>query len=178
MNAEVLKEYGRLLTEAQFELYAFICILMEGEADAADVLQETNLALWTKAETYDFAQPFLPWARSFAYNQVRAYKLRQSRSRLYFDNELVEWFADHVAAEPAGGDIDDKTLKRLDYCLSQLSDLQRGVIKLRYTECVSLKEIAKRIGRTANSVGVLLHRTREILAQCLRQAALQEGAHD
>ena len=91
-----------IIAKAQFELYAFICILMEGEADASDVLQDTNLALWTHAERYDPKLPFLPWARSFAYNHVRAFRLKQSRSRLVFDEALLDWFAEHAAPQSEG----------------------------------------------------------------------------
>ncbi|MDD4102083.1 MAG: sigma-70 family RNA polymerase sigma factor [Kiritimatiellae bacterium] len=170
-----MKQFGGLLTGAQFELYSFICILMEGEADAADVLQDTNLALWNKAEQYDPAQPFMPWARSFAYNQVRAFRLKQSRSRLVFDEDLLDWFATH-AQPAAGADLrDSETLGRLEECLGKLGEMQRRLIRLKYTDCASLKEIAAELGHTVSSVGVMLHRTRQALADCMRRGVRTGG---
>lgn len=170
-----LKEFGCLLTNAQFELFAFICILMEGEADAADVLQDTNLALWNRAERYDASQPFLPWARSFAYNQVRAFRLKQARSRLVFDEELMEWFAAHVPAEQARETRASETMGKLEECLGKLTDVQRRLMRLKYTDGESLKGIAEKVGNSANAVGVMMHRTRLALAECMKRPVAGEG---
>ena len=64
----------QLLTGTQSRLYAYICSLIGGAAGARDVLQETNLVLWDKAQEYDPARPFLPWAYRIAYLQVLAYR--------------------------------------------------------------------------------------------------------
>jgi len=170
------KQFGQILTNAQFELYAFICILMEGESDAADVLQDTNLALWSHAEQYDPALPFLPWARSFAYNQVRAFRLKQSRSRLVFDEGLLDWFAEHAGGDGRDGGRPLDVLSRFEACLSKLTVAQRMLLRLRYTEEASLKVIAAKLEHSVSAVGVMLHRTRGILADCMKQAAKAGGA--
>lgn len=171
-----LKQFGQLIARAQFELYAFICILMEGEADAADVLQDTNLALWTHAERYDPSQPFLPWARSFAYNQVRAFRLKQNRSRLVFDDALLDWFAEHAVPETKGSGPGLEVLSRLEVCLSKLTEAQRTLLRMRYTEEKSLKEIASRLLYPVSAVGVMLHRTRGVLAACMKRSVTAGGA--
>lgn len=171
-----LKQFGQLIAKAQFELYAFICILMEGEADASDVLQDTNLALWTHAERYDPKLPFLPWARSFAYNHVRAFRLKQSRSRLVFDEALLDWFAEHAAPQAEGSGPGLEVLSRLEMCLSKLTEAQRGLLRMRYTEEASLKEIAFRLRHPVSAVGVMLHRTRGALADCMKRAVNAGGA--
>ena len=170
-----LKHFGQLLAGAQFELYAFICILMEGENDASDVLQDTDLALWSHAERYDASQPFLPWARSFAYNQVRAFRLKQSRNRLVFDEELLDWFAEHALAEARDTGHPTETLGRLESCLSKLGEEQRLLLKLKYTEGASLKEMASQLGRSVASAGVMLHRIRAALALCMKRNAGTAG---
>jgi RNA polymerase sigma-70 factor (ECF subfamily) len=166
-----LREFGKLLSGVQFDLYAFICILMEGEQDAADVLQDTNLALWGHAERYDAERPFLPWARSFAYNQVRAFRLRQARSRLVFDDTLLDWFAEHAADGAADAADPSDRLRRLEGCLSKLTPKQRLLLRLRYAEEATLKGIAEQVGQSVSAVGVMLHRTRLALAECMKKAA-------
>jgi len=51
------------LASAQFDLYAYISVLMGGAAEVADVLQETNLAILTHESNYDPSRPFMFWAR-------------------------------------------------------------------------------------------------------------------
>jgi len=169
------KQFGQVLTSAQFELYAFICILMEGESDAADVLQDTNLALWSHAEQYDPALPFLPWARSFAYNQVRAFRLKQSRSRLVFDEGLLDWFAEHPVSDGRDSERSLDVLSHFEACLSKLTVAQRALLRLRYTEEAPLKVIAAKLEHSVSAVGVMLHRTRGALADCMKQAAKAGG---
>ncbi len=166
-----LKHFGQLLAGAQFELYAFICIIMEGENDASDVLQDTNLALWSHVERYDTSLPFLPWARSFAYNQVRAFRLKQSRSRLVFDEELLDWFAEHAPSDSAHEKRSVEALGHLEMCLSKLAEEQRRILRLKYTEGASLREMASDLGCSVASVGVMLHRIRSALALCMKRHA-------
>ncbi len=171
-----LKHFGQLLASAQFELYAFVCILMESENDASDVLQDTNLALWNHAERYDASLPFLPWARSFAYNQVRAFRSKQSRSRLVFDEELLDWFAEHASTESIDTRYPAEVMGHLESCLSKLTEEQRRILKLNYIGGSSLKEMASQLGRSVVSVGVMLHRIRASLALCMKRNVGAGGA--
>src|SRR4051812_13542352 len=77
------------ITACQAALYAYVCSLLGTSAGAADVLQEANLVLWEKAMEYDPERPFLPWARRIAHFQVLAYRKRQSREKLLFDDDLL-----------------------------------------------------------------------------------------
>mgnify|MGYP001197265003 CR=1 FL=1 len=90
------------LTQAQGNLFVYLCALT-GNADAArDVLQETNLALCREAERFDPSRPFLPWGRAVAYYQVLSWRKKQFRERLVFDDELLEDVAAALNEEPAG----------------------------------------------------------------------------
>lgn len=81
------------LTDAQFDLLAFICMLLGNRDMAQDVLQDTNLRLISHSAEYDTRRPFLPWAKAFAYNQVRTFVKKSARSRLVFDEGLVDALA-------------------------------------------------------------------------------------
>lgn len=91
--------YVGLLTKAQMDLYAFICMLLGHRDEAEDILQETNLMLMRHAAEYDGQRAFLPWAKAFAYNQVRKYLKSRSRSPLVFSGELVDAIADDALRE-------------------------------------------------------------------------------
>lgn len=57
-----LQAYVKLMTEHQGNLRAFIVSLMPGSPDVADVLQETNAALWQKREKFEPETNFTAWA--------------------------------------------------------------------------------------------------------------------
>lgn len=160
------------LTGAQSQLYAFIASLLAGASDAADVLQETNKALWQKAAEYDPTRPFLPWAFSFARMQVMAHRKRLSRDRLVFDDELIGQLAD-VFERNEGG---ERQLQALETCLQKLPSGQREVLAAKYERGEAVNDIAAREGKAANAVSALLYRVRAALAECIEQTLTKEVA--
>ena len=60
------------LTETQNRPYGNLFSLANNHYQAADELQETNLALWRKAAEYDATRAFLPWTFSFGRFQMMA----------------------------------------------------------------------------------------------------------
>ena len=84
----------RHLTGCQSQLYAYICSLTGNSIAAQNVLQEANLVLWDKAAEFDPSRPFLPWAYTFAYMQVLAWRKKRRRDRLVFDEDLMSRISD------------------------------------------------------------------------------------
>lgn len=157
-------EYVQLLTGAQSRLYAYICCLVGESADARDVLQETNLALWDKAGEYDPDRPFLPWAYRVAYLQVMAYRKTRSRSRLVFDEELIGELAELAAVRAT--DL-DRRLEALGDCIDKLPGPRREMIDRRYRDGDSVDEIAERLSKGSNVVAASLYRIRKVLMECI-----------
>ena len=53
-------EFVTQITRVQRQLHAFILSVVWDMAEADDVLQETNLVLWQKADEFDRSRDFLP----------------------------------------------------------------------------------------------------------------------
>jgi RNA polymerase sigma-70 factor (ECF subfamily) len=171
-NAEV-EPFHQLLTGAQSSIYAFICSLMGGAKDSADVLQDTNLVLWEKSAEFDRSRKFLPWAFQFAYLQVMSFRKKQQRDRLLFDDELVG----ALAAEFEGNlrDIDGR-MSALNQCLGKLDSSHRDLVRQFYEHGRSLAAIGQVIGRTGDAVAAALYRIRKSLSSCVDRALRTEGA--
>lgn len=153
------------LAGAQFDLYAFIAVLMRGSNDASDVLQETNLAILTHEATYDPARPFLPWARGIARKHVLRFYQKKGREKLVFDESLIERLAERVP-----GAADDKPLNelaRLRACMGKLIQKQRDIVSARYMRGEAVKDIAAREKCSEGAVSMLLYRIRRLLADCM-----------
>ncbi len=101
MTPERMSQFVERLTAAQSALYGSIHTLLAGQPDVADVLQETNRVLWRKADAYDPARPFLPWALTIARFEVLAHRKRQSRDRLVFDDGLLGQIAEEYERQSA-----------------------------------------------------------------------------
>jgi RNA polymerase sigma-70 factor (ECF subfamily) len=63
------------------------------------------------------------------------------------------------------------TAAQLVGCMATLGDVHRHVITLRVLEELSGEEAAAELGLTTNHVGVLLHRARKQLEQCMLAAS-------
>ena len=155
-----------LVTGAQRVLHAFILKLVPSLADADDILQETNLILWSKQGEFTLGTDFLAWAFRIARYQVMAHRKRQSLDRLVFGEELVNRLAS--LAESRREMLDEKR-ELLIVCLRELSDLQRQLLNDHYGDQLSGREIAEKTGRNVDAVFQSLHRARRALLHCIQQ---------
>ena len=164
VNPELATRFVELLTSHQRKLHAYICTLMLGDTSSADVLQDTNIDLWSKIGDYDFDKPFLPWAFAFARQRVMAFRKSQSRSRLLFSEAAMALIEQEccMLAEEA-----DMRMSALQNCLKKLSNRQRHLIDERYDARTSVKLLAARLGDSSHNVASQLHRIRTSLARCI-----------
>ena len=79
------EQFVSQLTAIQGALYAYICVLLGGSSDTADVLQETNLVLWRRAHEFDTEKTFSALAYRVAYIQVLAYRKNKTHDRHLFN---------------------------------------------------------------------------------------------
>lgn len=164
--------FVELLTSHQRALYSYICMLLMGDPGAADVLQDTNLDLWARADEFDLDRPFLPWAFGFARQRVMAYRKTRSRSRLVFSDEAINRLEEASSQLAASA---DERLAALQKCLQKLDSQQAQLVRERYVAKSSVRMMAARLGDTAHNLSSRLHRIRQKLSRCVRATlALEE----
>ena len=172
-NPPPFAEFVTLLTEHQPDLWAYIITLMPGHPDVADVLQETNLVLWSKQEKFETGTNFRAWAFAIARFEVLNHLKKQKRNRiLLLDEELLDTIS-HEAPEaiaPA-----EQRLKALEFCLEKLRPQDRELIDHRYWSRQGLDEFAEQVGRSVSALSVTLHRLRAALRKCVKDQIATEG---
>lgn len=174
-DPQQLERFVQRLTDHQSRIWAFILAVV-GKADVAqEIFQETNLVLWRKADQYDHARPFGPWAKAIARNQILAAREKMSRDRLVFDPAVMDRIADRYAEEPSGGKATDSRQLALADCLAKLPADQRKLVTARYQDRASVKQLAKNAGRSVNGLSVALHRIRRTLADCIDKTLAEES---
>lgn len=164
LRPDLAAKFVEQLTAHQQKLHAYITTLMLGDPAAADVLQDTNVDLWSRAHDFDFERPFLPWAFAFARQRVLAFRKNQSRSRLLFSDSAMARI-DEECSKLAGEA--DSRLTALQNCLKKLNERQSYLIGERYHAKTSVKLLAARLGESAHNVASQLHRIRMALARCV-----------
>lgn len=165
-------DFVQLMISCQSRLYAFIMSLVCDPDHAADILQQTNLVMWEKSDQFTPGTNFSAWAYQIARFQVMAHRQKRYRDRHVFDDETLAAIAG-VFEQRAEG-LDDK-LTALSHCMNQLNDDSRTLIRNRYSDGFSVKQIADQLGYSANRVAVRLHRLRVALMECIERGTLTEA---
>ena len=158
------EEFVKLLTQHQPEVFHFILSLLPQRADADDVLQDTNLLLWKKFDTYQSGTNFRAWAMQIASFRVKKFIEQRQQSKLQFG----EAFVDQVAAM-AVGELENLSRRQvaLEQCLQELPAKDRKLIELRYLATGSLAAVAKATSRSTQAVYKGLQRARDALYLCV-----------
>ena len=78
------------------------------------------------------------------------------------------WYVKLAGFERQAEAFDDR-LSALSDCIQQLPDDGRSLIKRRYADGWSVKNLADELGQTANRLAVRLHRLRSALMECIQR---------
>jgi RNA polymerase sigma-70 factor (ECF subfamily) len=166
-------EFERLLTAHQARLLAWILSATGDAAEARDILQEVNLVLWRKLHQFVAGTNFTAWAYRVAHFQVLTWRQKRGRDLLVFPGETLDLMA---GASDTAEETAAPRLHALQFCLQQLPERQREVIRRRHLAGESVQAIAPHTGLNANAVSQLLHRARQNLLDCMRRSTGGESA--
>lgn len=165
-------DFVRLLTASQPGLYACIVSLVPDRVAAQDILQETNVTLWHKADGFEPGTNFMAWAARIARYHVLNYRRKTKRERLVFDDQLM---AELCSRQDDRAEDAANYSARLQQCLEKLPEDHRDLLARRYAPGGSVQELAAARGQSVGAVSQLLYRIRESLLTCLSQPALGDG---
>ncbi|EKK00613.1 extracytoplasmic function alternative sigma factor [Rhodopirellula baltica SH28] len=158
------EEFVRLLGQTRRHRFAYLMSLMNDRNDVEEVLQETDLVLWRKFDDFEWGTNFTAWSCRVAFNQMRAWRQKQQRSRLQFSDEFLTAVATQLDTQT---DRYDQRLENLRACVRSLPERHRQLIDQRYTDGEKIKSIATRTGRSLDAVYRMLSRIRDSLRDCV-----------
>lgn len=157
-------DFAELVADHQPRLGAYIRSLVGDEHSSKDILQETNITMLRKSKDFTLGTNFTAWSFRVAYFEVLTWRRRMGRSRLHFDNSLVESLAGVIEDVAPGY---DQRLDALGHCLRELPERQREIIERRYLRSESVQWIAAEMGCNANAASQLLFRARAAMLKCI-----------
>ncbi len=163
--AELVRRYEKSLYNIVFGVV--------GDAEVArDVAQETFLRAYQFLDRYRRSFRFSTWLFRIGVN-LGISRLR--RVKLENDTFSSEGIHHHGLVRRGGGESPVDSLMRRERArevlrgVNELSDRYRSVLMMRYRDGMSCRDIGLELGISANSVSIILHRSklklREFLAQ-------------
>ena len=144
--ADLYDRYGRLA-------YSLIYRIVRDTGIAEDLVQETFLRVWNRAQGFDSERGALgAWllavARNRAIDYIRSTGGRMSRSSF----EIQETENPAVFADFEREVLNSDQVRRIRGALEKLNPNQRNVIELAYFEGLSQTEMADRMGQPLGTV--------------------------
>lgn len=171
MNAR-LAEYLQLVTSHQAVIYGYIRSLAPG-ANVEDILQETNLVLWQRVDSFTPGTHFKAFALRIAhFKTLEALRRERRQHWLIFDSDLLETIANHQIQEESGG-VDSQAALR--QCITELGENDRELLHRRYTLRENVREIANLMHRSEGSLQQLFFRLRNQLRVCIEHRMAKLG---
>ncbi len=163
--SNTMKQFVVLLAANQQRLYAYVFALVPDYNEAEELVQSTSAILWKKFDQFTPGTNFGAWAMRIARNEVLAYFRQQKTARMRFSEVAVECLSDDLDA--MGNEVDER-FEALALCLEKLPERHRNIVRLRYKEGVSAKEVAQHKGRSVSAIFKTLNRLHRTLFDCIQ----------
>ena len=169
--ADRTKELVLLMTQHQRRIFSYIYTLVPDRHAAEDILQETSVVVCEKFGDFRSGTDFVAWACQIAWWQVRAARTKFARSKVVFDDKVLESVA-HTAAEMLPEqDIRHEALAK---CLQKLNPRDKELLMTRYESGVEVA--ARQTGRSLVAAYKALTRLRKLLHDCVTNQLSPGGA--
>src|SRR4051812_50008026 len=123
-ETESRKRLMALMTRHQRQVFSYIYVLVPNRSDAEDLLQETSLVICEKFHEFREGTDFVAWACQIAYWRVRYSRQKFARSKVVFNQDILE-----VVAETTGlmAEEMDERHEALELCLQKLHPRDRDL---------------------------------------------------
>ena len=161
-------EFVALFAAHDRGVYKYILTLLANSNITQEVFQETSVTLWQKFDEFQPGSNFLAWACRVAYFEVLKFRQTARRDRLRFNDGLLHTLAEERSSSE--GLLQARHLALPD-CMAKLPQADRELVEQRYSSDETILDIARRTGRSANTLYKALERIRRTLMKCIEEVA-------
>ena len=141
-----------------------------------DTLQEVSIVLLNKKDQYEPDRPFVAWALGITRLQALKTMEKNRRSAILLDAHTLDCVQESIAEEESF-DSTSERYEALRFCLKKLRPEQYEVMKCKYVEKLSAREIAGKIERTETATYSMLQRLRSTMLRCIqRRTGIEAGS--
>ena len=148
--------FDALLSRYNTKVYNYIYGFVHNEALAEDLFQETFIKaiITLKQGGYSESGKFSSWLMRIAHNKVfdvfRLEKRDNTVSNDEYDVDLYD-YSQLLEGNVEDNIVADQTIDELNYLITLLNEDQREIIKMRYYQELSFKEISDITGVSINT---------------------------
>ncbi len=157
--------WGQLYRNYQKRLLAFVLQRVESREDAQEILQETFVTVWDALPFYREEASFYTWVCALAkHEMVDFYRRRKIKTVVFSLFPFLEGFASE-ALGPEGALEKKELQRRIEKIMKLLSEGYQQVLRLKYVEGWSVRQMAASLKETEKAVESRLTRARRAFAR-------------
>jgi RNA polymerase sigma-70 factor (ECF subfamily) len=160
-NETAFADFYRLF---ESRLYRFIKSKLNDSFEAADILNETFLEVWRKADTFEGRSKVSTWLFGIAYFKT-VDKMRKQKFVLVDNDEFLDIVDESDDAMACL--LTKERGAHVRHCLETLKLPQRSVMELAFFEDMSYGEIAKVVDCPENTVKTRVFHAKQAMKNCL-----------
>jgi RNA polymerase sigma-70 factor (ECF subfamily) len=166
------EEFVQLFSRSQRRIYLHVLGQVGNPDHADDILQETNVVIWSKFDRFELGTNFIAWSFQIANYEVLKYRDKRRSNKLVFSDDILESLATESEEQQ-----DDLDLRRsaLRECIKKLRPGDRELIETCYAPGSSGRDLAADLGRPSNSVYQSIGRIRKALFECVSRHLTTEA---
>ena len=139
---------------------------VRGHTEVDEVMQRVSLIAWKKFGQLNDPSDFPRWAAAIARFEIMKFRRERARDRLQFNDRVTQMLMTESIEET---EIRDHRIHLLEECLDELPEDRRELLMQRYKSELSMKELATRIGRSAEALYQMMSRLRMTLLLCIER---------
>lgn len=150
-------------------IYFFILNKIGNKTDAEDITVKTFTKVFRKLKLYNEDFDFLTWLRAIAYNTMIDHIRQSPDLNISIDDELTYVDLKNALPSPEQTLITKQNTEKLLHEVNNLPPIYAEIIRQRYLEEKTYKEIAHHLGLSLSNVKVRLKRAKHLLEEALKK---------
>lgn len=161
------KSQTQLINLFWLDVFSFVLKKVQDENIADEITVSVFSKVLAKLDLYDPNFQFKTWILTIAQNTVIDYWRKKSREN-EDTTENFEGFKNHYARSPEELLISEEDQKQILSTIESLDTNYQEIIRLRFFEEKSIKEIAEELNLTVANTKVRIMRAKKVLAELLK----------
>lgn len=168
------KAQTKLINTFWVDVFSFVMKKVKDENDADEITVNVFSKVLSKLDMYDPNFQFKTWILTITQNTVIDFWRKRNR-----ENEdtvdLIEESKNQFAKSPEELMISEEDHKKIVDTINSLDANYQDILKLRFFEEKSIKEIAEELGISVSNAKVRVMRAKNVLAELLKNNDLEDN---
>ncbi len=166
-RAKDQKSQTHLINLFWVDVFSFVMKKVGDEMVADEITVNVFSKVLSKLDLYDSEFQFKTWILTIAQNTVIDFWRKKSRENEDADSDLDE-VKNHFAKSPEELLISEEEQQKIQSIVASMDANYQAIIRLRFFEEYSIKEIAEELNISVANAKVRVMRAKKVLAQLLK----------